>query len=79
MVLDFYKFFLSDRINRIARIISQLPEEAVKVQFTSGEGFSFSLFFRESENDYPVRLGGVSLRCQEACSLALISLKIHLI
>jgi hypothetical protein len=33
---------------------SQLPEEAEKTQSTSGEGFSFSLFFRESENDYPV-------------------------
>jgi hypothetical protein len=50
------KFFLSDRINRIIRIffISQLPEEAVKTQSSSGEGFSFSLFFRESENNYPV-------------------------
>jgi hypothetical protein len=33
---------------------SQLPEEAEKAQSTSGEGFSFSLFFRESENNYPV-------------------------
>jgi hypothetical protein len=33
---------------------SQLPEEAVKVQSTGGEGFSFSLFFRKSENNYPV-------------------------
>jgi len=33
---------------------SQLPEEAVKGQSARGEGFSFSLFFRESGNDYPV-------------------------
>jgi len=40
--LDFYRFFLSDRINRIARIffLSQLPEEAEKTPtscFSSGK------------------------------------------
>jgi len=33
---------------------SQLPEEAEKAKSSSSEGFRFSLFFRESENDYPV-------------------------
>jgi len=33
---------------------SQLPEEAVKAQSSSGEGFRFSLLFRESKNNYPV-------------------------
>jgi len=48
------EIFLSDRINRIARIFSQFPEEAEKAQSSSSEGFSFSLFFRKSGNNYPV-------------------------
>jgi len=41
------EIFLSDRINRIARIFSQLPEEAVKAQSARGEGFSFFAFHPE--------------------------------
>jgi len=49
------EIFLSDRINRIARIFSQLPEEAEKAQSASGEGFRFLLFFRKGGNKLSCR------------------------